>query len=350
MDFGISIAASVDSWKTVKRAETLGFKNAWFFDTQMLSADMFISMSLAAANTTSIRIGTGVLVPSNRIPPVTAGSLATLNVLAPGRIDFGIGTGHTARRTMGLSPYKLEDMKNYIRVVRGLLRGQTEEWEFEGESHSIRIMNPEFGLVNLEDKIPVHISAMGPKSIEMAAQEGDGWITVRSQIDLAKQDMDLLKNTLQQHNRKPSNILKTVFSYGCVLSENEPYDSPRALAQAGPQVASLFHRLVEGSIQISLPTNVNKSLSAYRQIYDNYIPHSTRYLENHTGHLLFLRPDEKPFITADAVKQLTFTGPFQEMVDRIRYLETCGYDQWVINIPPGQDEALESWARVIEKV
>lgn len=35
-------------------------------------------------------LGTGVLIPSNRIAPVAANALASLNQLAPGRIDFGL--------------------------------------------------------------------------------------------------------------------------------------------------------------------------------------------------------------------------------------------------------------------
>src|SRR5580700_2420057 len=98
MDFGIALPAAADSWKMVQRAEELGFSHAWFYDTQMLSADCFIAMGAAAVNTRRIRLGTGVLVPSNRIAPVAANALATLNQLAPGRIDFGVGTGFTARR------------------------------------------------------------------------------------------------------------------------------------------------------------------------------------------------------------------------------------------------------------
>jgi len=51
-----------------------------------------------------------MLIPSNRIAPVTASGLASLNALAPGRIDFGVSTGFTARRTIGLRPVKLADM------------------------------------------------------------------------------------------------------------------------------------------------------------------------------------------------------------------------------------------------
>src|SRR4029078_6703887 len=68
MDFGIAIPTSADSWRLVRGAEELGFSNAWFFDTQMLSADPFVAMAAAAMKTTRIKLGTGVLIPSNRLP------------------------------------------------------------------------------------------------------------------------------------------------------------------------------------------------------------------------------------------------------------------------------------------
>ena len=72
MDFGIAMATSADAWKLVERAEALGFSHAWFYDTQMLSADCFVAMGAAAIKTDRIRLGTGVLIPSNRIAPLTA--------------------------------------------------------------------------------------------------------------------------------------------------------------------------------------------------------------------------------------------------------------------------------------
>src|SRR5512145_696837 len=127
MDFGIAVATSTRSWKVVKRAEALGFSHAWFYDTQLLNPDVFVGMALAARETRRIRLGTGVLIPSNRLAPVAANALATLNKLAPGRIDFGVGTGFTARRTMGQRAIKLAEMERYIAEVQGLLRGETVE-------------------------------------------------------------------------------------------------------------------------------------------------------------------------------------------------------------------------------
>src|SRR5580698_9958244 len=140
MDFGIGVATSADSWKLVQRAEELGFTHAWFYDTQMITADCFVAMGAAAMKTSKIRLGTGVLVPSNRLAAVTANAFATLNGLAPGRIDFGVGTGFSARRAMGLGAMKLADMEEYIRVVYALLRGEIVETEIEGKQRKIQFL------------------------------------------------------------------------------------------------------------------------------------------------------------------------------------------------------------------
>ena len=176
MDFGSNLAPAADSWKVVKRAEELGFSHAWFYDTQLLNADVFVAMAAAAVQTERIRLGTGVLIPSNRIAPVTASALASLNKLAPGRIDFGIATGFTARRTMGLGAVKLKDAREYVRIVRALLNRETTEWEFEGKRRKIRFLNPDLELINTPDPIPFHFSALGHKGKKLAAETGMNWI------------------------------------------------------------------------------------------------------------------------------------------------------------------------------
>src|SRR5690242_10585154 len=134
MEFGIGIPSAGDSWKVAQRAEELGFTHAWFYDTQMLVGDPFVAMGAAALKTSRIRLGTGVLVPSNRIPAVTASAFATLNAMAPGRIDFGVGTGFSARRAMGLGAMKLAEMEEYIRIVYALLNGEMTEAEVDPRS------------------------------------------------------------------------------------------------------------------------------------------------------------------------------------------------------------------------
>ena len=214
MEYGIAVASNVDAWKTVKRAEELGFTHAWFYDSQLLAPDIFVSMALAAEHTSKIKLATGVIVPSNRIAPSCAAALATLNKLAPGRIIFGVGTGFTARNTMGLGPMKLSAMRDYIRVIDGLLKNETLEWEFEGQRKKIRFLNPEFGMINTRDKIPLHISAFAPKARQMTAEIADGWITFRPSPPRAAEQAQELDKACREVGRDPKSLFKTSFSPG----------------------------------------------------------------------------------------------------------------------------------------
>src|SRR5260221_3266323 len=182
MRFAIAIPTDADSWRVVRRAEELGFSRAWFYDTQMLSADPFVAMAAAAMKTTRIRLGTGVLIPSNRIAPVAANAFASLNKLAPGRIDFGIGTGFTGRRAMGLGAVRLADMEGYIHTVLALLREETVEAELEGKRRLIRLLNPELGLVNTRDPIGLYLAASGPRARQLTARLGAGWINTTADV------------------------------------------------------------------------------------------------------------------------------------------------------------------------
>ena len=110
----------------------------------MMTADCFVAMGAAAMKTSPHPSGhrrAGAVQPHRRRSRPTR--FATLNKLAPGRIDFGVGTGFSARRAMGLGAMKLADMEEYIRVVYGLLHGETVETEIEGKPRKIRFLNPE---------------------------------------------------------------------------------------------------------------------------------------------------------------------------------------------------------------
>ena len=352
MDFGINIAPAADSWKVVQRAEELGFTHAWFYDTQLLNADVFVAMAAAAMRTSRIRLGTGVLIPSNRIAPVTANALASLNRLAPGRIDFGVSTGFTARRTMGVRAMGLADMEEYIRVVAALLEGQTVAWEFEGAARKIRFLNPEIGAIDIDHDIPVHISALGPKGRALTARLGRRWInTVRDAAEAAAA-LDQMRRQWRQAGHDQSALYATAIAGGCVLADGEEADSERAKAEAGPAASMVLHNLAEaaelGDLGYRMPEALEPALAAYIEIYRGYQPADARYLSNHRGHLMFLRPEEEPLITAAMIRALTLTGTADELRGWIRALETAGYSQFAPHIRHGHESMLEDWAAVID--
>jgi len=354
MDFGINLATSADSWKIVRRAEELGYARAWFYDTQLLNADMFVAMGAAAVQTSRIRLATGVLIPSNRIAPVAASALASLNALAPGRIDFGISTGFTARRTMGLGPVKLEDMRQYIAIVQRLLAGETLEWTFEGQRRKIRFLSPEIGVVNVTDPIPLHISALGPRGRKLTAELGAGWIYATGHMGSARSAAAEMLTAWRAAGVDPATRVATAFTGGCVLGDGEAFDSARARAHAGPHATIALHNLVEleqfGNMGRSIPPALAPLLDRYRKIYEAYEPADARYLSNHRGHLMFLRPEEQEVCTADLIRTLTFTATRDELRDRLRELIAAGYNHFSIHIRHGHPQMLEEWADVFEGV
>jgi 5,10-methylenetetrahydromethanopterin reductase len=351
MDFGIGIATSGDSWKLVQRAEELGFTHAWFYDTQMLTGDCFVAMGAAAMKTSRIRLGTGVLVPSNRIAPVTACAFATLNQLAPGRIDFGVGTGFSARRAMGLGAMKLGDMDEYIRVVYGLLNEETLETEIEGKPRKIRFLNPEKGRINTKDPIRLHISAYGPKARALTAKHRAAWMCFVDTVERGKSWLAEMRGSWQAAGLHGDTLYATAWAPGCVLAPGEPADSPRALAQAGPRAAVLLHRAADVAMSgwqntSDVPESVAAEVAGYIEVAKRFEPADARYLMNHRGHFVFVKDEERPFITAELIRRTTFTATEPEIKGRIEALRDAGYNQFVIPITPGAENAIEDWGRI----
>lgn len=349
MKYSVAFASEVDSWKWAKRAEELGFHAAWFYDTQMLNPDVFICMALAAHETSSIRLGTGVLVPSNRIEPVTANALASLNKLAPGRIDFGVGTGFTARRTMGQGAIPLKQTRRYIEAVQGMLAGEIVEWADAGTTHKVKFLDPDLGLINISDEIPLWFSAFGPKSQQLAAELGAGWLN----FGAANADDALInmQAAWQDAGNDPSTLQSNLFFLGAVLSGNAAEDEARLMSQGGPSTSVLFHNFADeigamggANMQAGSLSDV---LTDYLRVHEQYEPADARYLNNHKGHLMYVR-EEETHITPELVKATTLSGTHDQLVERLRVIRDAGYIQVTVQVVHGHEAALEEWAAVFQ--
>ena len=351
MKFGIAIPTDSDSWRLVRRAEELGFHHAWFYDTQLLSADCFVAMAACAMKTTRIRLGTGVLIPSNRIAAVTANAFASLNKLAPGRVDFGISTGFTGRRTMGLGAVRLSDMEDYIRVVQGLWARETVEAEVEGKQRLIRFLNPELNLINLDDPMPLYVAASGPKARALTARLRAGWIDGAASVAHATANLGLMRAAWTAAGHPETTLNAVAWAGGAVLEAGEAYDSPRAIAQAGPRAAVMLHRAADQALgglrnTAPLPPAFQDIAARYVEMVRGYGPQGAYYMSNHRGHLMAVREDERPYLTAELIRHATWTAPAAELIARVQAIEAAGFTQVVFSILPGQEHAVEDWGRV----
>ncbi len=91
-------------------------------------------------------------------------------------------------------------------------------------------------------------------------------------------------------------------------------------------------------------------MAEYRRLYEGYEPADARYLTLHKGHFIRPRPEEERFLTAALMRDLTTTGTAGEVVERVRGLAAAGYQQLAVCLAPGHEDAIEDWARVLERV
>ena len=123
----------------------------------------------------------------------------------------------------------------------------------------------------------------------------------------------------------PGDLYTTAWACGCVLADGEPADSPRAVAQAGPRAAVLLHRAadldMEGWQNTSpVPPSVQEQVDGYVAMARGFEPPDARYLNNHRGHFVFVKPEERKFVTAELIRRTTFTATEQELKQRVEAL------------------------------
>jgi len=344
MEFGISYPARPDAWKDLVIAEDHGFTHCWFYDSQMIYSDVYACMALAAEHTKKIKLATGVAIPSNRIAPVTAHSIATINQLAPGRVILGIGTGFTGRNTMGLPPVPLNTMREYVQMCRTLLRGEEVLYREGQRERWIKFLHPNHGYINLKDPIPIYLAANGPKALELTGEVADGWLTTLSDPASFKKNLTMVEQGASKAGRKIPNFPIAVLSTGCVLRPGEPITSSRVVERVGPLAIVALHALWERSaVATDLPAPLQQLYDRYNNEYVATMktPPDRRYLEVHEGHLIYLKPGEEQYVNEALIRGFSLTGTGEEIIARLKALEAAGLNQIVLR------EMIEKFSREV---
>jgi alkanesulfonate monooxygenase SsuD/methylene tetrahydromethanopterin reductase-like flavin-dependent oxidoreductase (luciferase family) len=330
-----------------KYAEERGFAQAWFTDSHMIYGDAYACMALAAAKTRRIRLGTGVSVASNRIPPVTVHSIATVNEIAPGRVWLGYGTGHTGRRVMGLPPVRFAEFREQVRVIHDLLKTGEAIYNTEGLggnteglSRKIRFLHRDRRFINLDDPIPLYVAANAPKARRLAGEYGDGLITSRIS-DPAR--MEAIFKEVNEGARAAGRTFPegrisfpcVSLTHICVLRPGEKLDSPRVVEMTGHWVAAALHGVAAGfTSMLAIPADARPVFEAYADYVRRMeVPADQLHLHLHQGHVIYLLPEERRFITPAAIRSTTLVGTRPEILDLIRGLERAGVNQLVVNPP-----------------
>src|SRR5215831_8505796 len=242
MRFSICVMADVDEIGFFSHAESLGYDAVWVTDSQMLFSDCYAVLALAARQTSRLRLGPGVAICGTRIPPVHVAATATLNRLAPGRVHLGLGTGNTATRTMGQPPMRIAEYARYLRVVRGLLRGEVVEYAHDGGARPLKMLIREKKYMSLEPPIPLYISGFGPRAMELAGEFGDGLVFAIPPRGIAP--AEALRHChagAARIGRRLDDFHACALTNIVLLDPGEPADSERVIRTVGPNVmASIY--------------------------------------------------------------------------------------------------------------
>ncbi len=161
-----------------RRAETWGFTGLLVADSQNLTADIWIELALAGAATSRLRLGPGVTNPITRHIAVSASAAATLQAETGGRATLGFAQGDSALTQIGLARLPVAEFEQTLCALQGLLRGE-EVTLGNGTRSAVRWLRNHY-----LPKVPVHVAATGPRTIEAAARHADGVdLTVGAELE-----------------------------------------------------------------------------------------------------------------------------------------------------------------------
>jgi 5,10-methylenetetrahydromethanopterin reductase len=213
------------------------------------------------------------------------------------------------------------------------------------------MLNPELGLTNTHDPMPLFIAASGPRARALTAKLGAGWIDNVADVERGTATLEQMRTAWQQAGHSRDDLQAVAWIGGAVLDEGEPVDGPRGMALAAPRASMLLHRAADTALAghpapLAMRPEFAAAAEAYIEQARRFEPKDAYYLANHRGHLMFVRPDERPYITAEMIRRTSFIGTEHDLKQRIGGLADAGFAQVVFSIPPGQEHAIEDWGRI----
>ena len=337
MDIGVCAAAKIDDIGYALLAESLGYSHFWVADSQMIWSDCYATLALIADRTSRINIGTGVAVAGTRPAAVQAAAMATINQLAPGRVFCGIGTGNTAMRIMGHKPIPMAEFDDYLRTLRDLLDGRETTVNWRGASALTQHLMPDRGFVAFEPRIPMYVSAFGPRSMAIAARRGDGIVLgVPPEPEAMRRVWSRLHDDASAAGRSldPSNYLSCLLTTIVVLEPGETVASERVHAEAGAFAIVTLHYAYEQWRQYG-----RQPSPALAEIWSDYVAAveetapERRHLRIHGGHNCWVDNEEERFVTPELIERSCMVGTPDVLAARLTALGDAGLSQVMI-LPP----------------
>ncbi|HEY5645476.1 MAG TPA: LLM class flavin-dependent oxidoreductase [Pseudomonadales bacterium] len=314
-----------------RRAEDAGWHGMLVVDSQNLSGDSYVALTMAANATSRLGLGTGVTNNATRHPAVTAAAIASVQKISNGRACLGIGRGDSALAHLGSAPTRLRPFEKYIEVLQTYLSGGEVPFSESAIDPAIAPPVAELELAdtpgfsriqwlagtNAQDKVPLEVAATGPKVIAIGARHAERiMFTLGADPERLRWGMEVARAAAAAHGRDPDTL-----SYGAYvnLACHPDRATARDLVRGGLTTFARFS-VMHGEISGPVDASQTRVLNALHDSYD---------MNKHT------RGDSRQaeVLTPEFIDRYAVVGTADEVLDKIGLLRSLGISKLAVSGP-----------------
>ncbi|HVV20904.1 MAG TPA: LLM class flavin-dependent oxidoreductase [Pseudonocardiaceae bacterium] len=330
MRTGIVVTARPGVEDLAARAEELGFSSFWVYDTPMVNGDPFVSLALCAKATRRIKLGIGVTSPALRSAPAAAAAVSSLNAIAPGRVICGVGTGNTARRTLGMLPTKMAELEEFTAAVQDLTAGRATPYTEGNRTRTVRFLHVG-PYVNTDDPVEFVVAAFGLKAAAIAGRRGAGVISFGLLDPGAWAAFEQTRVVAARDAGRPEGADSYVMTSLRVLDDGEDRYGDLARDTMGHVALALLTFAADNpgfgeSLEPDEADAVRRLLERRGTASTDPNRHATLY-RNYLGRI---DPEDRDLVVPSLVDKLGLVGTREELSARIAAMEQAGIDEIVI--------------------
>jgi F420-dependent oxidoreductase-like protein len=169
----------------IQRAEQLGFDSVW--TAEAYGSDAVTPLAYIAAQTSRIRLGTGIMQLAGRTPAMCAMQAQTVDALAGGgRFIAGLGVSgpQIVEGWYGQTWAKpIARTRDYVAIMRKVFHREAPV-AHDGTAIHLPYAGPDAtglgkplrSILHPNPDLPIYLAAGGPANVALAAEVADGWI------------------------------------------------------------------------------------------------------------------------------------------------------------------------------
>jgi probable F420-dependent oxidoreductase len=327
LDFGVTFLPDPPAQLFVDRivrAEELGFRYGWTYDSHMLWQEGYVFLTLAAAATSTIKLGHCVTNPGIREPTVTASAYATLQDISGGRMVMGMGRGDSSRRVVGLDPVPVSKFEAALEMIKDLMNGREAQWNDRTLQLTWAKGHPE---------IPMYVAGYGPRALRVAGRIGDGVIIQLADPEITRWLIERTRAAAVEAGRDADALAPIVCAPAVVSA-----DLPRWREETRWFPAMVSNHVKDLIARYGTDGEIPKALTDYAQAVREY---------DYSDHSR-VGAEHGKYISDEICDRFCLLGDLDQQISRLRELEELGVRQVNLYLMTSSlDDTLERYGREI---